>query len=179
MSTLPADDGARQLTIADPDDERLPHVAVVGDTYTILISTKQTAGKYCLIDMLIPAGGGPPPHRHDFEEMFQVVEGEVDVTLRAATTRARRGQTVNVPADAPHSFRNATDEPLRLLCLAAPGGLDEYFQGFGDALPARSSPGPRLSEEQVAQRMRRAGELAPRYRIEMLDAAEASAGRAS
>jgi len=168
MSALPADDGSRQLSIADPDDERLPHVAVVGDTYTILISTEQTAGKYCLIDMLIPPGGGPPPHRHDFEEMFHVLSGVVDVTLRATTSRAGVGQTVNVPANVPHSFRNPTSEPLRLLCLAAPGGLDEYFQGFGDVLPTRSAAAPQLSDADLAERMRRAAELAPRYRIEML-----------
>jgi hypothetical protein len=28
----------RMLTLADPDDPQLPHLAVVGDTYTTLIS---------------------------------------------------------------------------------------------------------------------------------------------
>jgi quercetin dioxygenase-like cupin family protein len=27
-----------------------------------------------VIDMHVPPGGGPPPHRHDFEEMFTVLE---------------------------------------------------------------------------------------------------------
>jgi hypothetical protein len=40
------------------------------DAYTILVTGAQTSGRYCLIDMLVPPGGGPPPHRHDFEEMF-------------------------------------------------------------------------------------------------------------
>jgi Cupin domain len=30
--------------------------------------------------MHIPPGGGPPPHRHDFEEMFSVLEGEIETT---------------------------------------------------------------------------------------------------
>jgi mannose-6-phosphate isomerase-like protein (cupin superfamily) len=171
MPEIPADDGVRGLALAAPDDEGLPHIAVVGDTYTVLISTAQTAGRYCLIDMLIPGGGGPPPHRHDFEEMFHVLSGSVEVTLRGEVSSAAKGQTVNIPANAPHSFRNPTDEPLRLLCLAAPGGLDEYFEGFGDRVASRTSPAPRLSEPELAERMRRAGELAPRYRIDMLGAA--------
>lgn len=77
---IPPDDGLRQLTVVTPEDDTLPHLAVVGDTYTILISGEDTAGRYALIDMLIPAGGGPPPHRHDFEEMFQILDGEVEVT---------------------------------------------------------------------------------------------------
>ena len=44
----------------------------MGDTYTILLTGKDTAGRYCLIDMYVPPGGGPPPHRHDFEESFTI-----------------------------------------------------------------------------------------------------------
>ena len=71
---IPPDDMLRSLTVAGPEDEALRHLAVVGDTYTILIRGEDTNGRYALIDMLIPVGGGPPPHRHDFEEMFHVLE---------------------------------------------------------------------------------------------------------
>ena len=53
-----------------------------GDTYTILLKGEDAAGLYCLIDLHIPPGGGPPPHRHDFEEMFAVLEGEIEFTFR-------------------------------------------------------------------------------------------------
>jgi hypothetical protein len=58
MSSLPADDPGRTLGLARPDDPALVHLAVVGDTYTILLSGEQTAGRFALIDTLIPAGGG-------------------------------------------------------------------------------------------------------------------------
>jgi len=45
----------------------LRHLGIVGDTYTIPLSGDDTDGRYCLIDMHVPPGGGPPPHRHDFE----------------------------------------------------------------------------------------------------------------
>jgi quercetin dioxygenase-like cupin family protein len=165
---LPDDDGVRELTLAHPDDDALTHLAVVGDTYTILIRSEDTTGRYTLIDMEIPAGGGPPPHRHDFEEMFHVLRGEVEVTLREATSRAKQGETVNVPANVPHSFRNPTDGAIRLLCLAVPGGLDEYFASFGDRVPSRTAPAPVLNSDERAERMRRAVEIAPRYRIDTL-----------
>ena len=60
MSALPDDDLTRGLAVARPDDPDLLHLAVVGDTYTVLLSGEQTAGRFTLIDMLIPAGGGPP-----------------------------------------------------------------------------------------------------------------------
>src|SRR5437764_493360 len=40
------------------------HVSAVGDTYRIIISGKESQGDYAIIDMLIPPGGGPPPHTH-------------------------------------------------------------------------------------------------------------------
>ncbi len=105
---VPPDDLSRELTVARPDhDQSLPHIGLVGDTYTILVTGEDTAGKYTLIDMHVPPGGGPPPHRHDFEEMFTVLDGEVQVTFRGETLVARAGETINVPANAPHAFTNA------------------------------------------------------------------------
>jgi quercetin dioxygenase-like cupin family protein len=97
---VPPDDLSRRLTVARPDDDQtLPHIGLVGDTYTILVAGQDTDGKYTLIDMHVPPGGGPPPHRHDFEEMFTVLDGEVRVTFRGQTITARAGETINVPAN--------------------------------------------------------------------------------
>jgi quercetin dioxygenase-like cupin family protein len=167
-SPIPADDTSRDLTLAQPDDPALRHLGVVGDTYTILIAGADTGGRYALLDMLIPAGGGPPPHRHDFEEMFHVLEGRIELTMRGQTTSAGTGNTVNVPANAPHSFHNPTDSSVRLLCLVSPAGLEDFFAEFGDPVDSRTSPAPELSDEEQQQRMRKAAEAAPHYRIEML-----------
>lgn len=42
-----------------------------------------------MIDMHIPPGGGPPPHRHDFEEILILLEGEMEATPPATRSRAR------------------------------------------------------------------------------------------
>ena len=92
-ATIPADDPARKSTLARSDDPNLPHIGLVGDTYTILVAGKDTNGRYSLIDMHIPPGGGPPPHRHDFEEMFSILKGEIEVTFRGKKTIMRAGET--------------------------------------------------------------------------------------
>ena len=90
---LPPDDLQRSLTIAQPDgNETLPHIGIVGDTYTITVSGDQTNGRFCVIDMHIPPGGGPPPHRHDFEETFILLQGEMEVTFRDKKSIARAGR---------------------------------------------------------------------------------------
>jgi len=66
---VPPDDLSRKLTVACPDhDQSLPHIGLVGDTCTILVTGEETAGKYMLTDTPSVPGDGPPPHRHDFAE---------------------------------------------------------------------------------------------------------------
>jgi quercetin dioxygenase-like cupin family protein len=108
-STLPPDDLSRKLSSARADSgETVRHIGVVGDTYTILLMGSDTAGRFCLIDMHILPGDGPPPHRHDFEETFTVLEGELEATFRGAKVVVRAGETINIPANAPHQFRNSS-----------------------------------------------------------------------
>jgi quercetin dioxygenase-like cupin family protein len=166
---IPPDDLSRKLTIARPDDDQsLPHIGLVGDTYTILVAGQDTDGKYTLIDMHVPPGGGPPPHRHDFEEMFTVLDGEVRVTFRGQTITARAGETINVPANAPHSFTNATGAPSRLLCLCAPAGQEEFFTLVGQPVASRTEAPPPLSPDEQAAFIARSTSLAPQFKTDLL-----------
>ena len=168
-STIPPDDPRRNLTHAHPyEDQKLHHIALVGDTYTILLTGEETAGRYCLIDMHVPTGGGPPPHRHDFEEMFTVLEGDIELTFRGVKSVARAGETVNVPANAPHSFTNASERPARLLCMCTPPGQEKFFMAVGEPVASRTAPPPELDEATKAARMAKAEALAPRYLTELL-----------
>jgi quercetin dioxygenase-like cupin family protein len=169
QSSVPADDPTRHLTVAQPDtDESLVHLGVVGDTYTILLTGEDTAGKYTLIDMHVPPGGGPPPHRHDFEEMFTVLDGEVELTFRGESLVAKPGDTVNVPANAPHRFHNASGHAVRLLCLCAPAGQEEFFEAVGIPVATRTEAPPELDEESQAAFIRKSVELAPHYHTDLL-----------
>ena len=166
---VPPDDLTRKLTVARPDeDQSLPHIGLVGDTYTILVAGQDTAGKYTLIDMHVPPEGGPPPHRHDFEEMFSVLDGEVLATFRGETMTVRAGETINIPANAPHSFTNATGEPARLLCLCAPAGQDEFFTLVGQPVATRTQAPPPLSADEQAAFIQRSQRLAPEFSTELL-----------
>lgn len=166
--SIPADDPARKLTAADPDGPAMRHVSVAGDTYTMLMTGEDTAGRYCLIDMHVPPNGGPPPHRHDFEEMFTLLEGELAFTFRGETSTVRAGSTVNIPANAPHAFKNISAKPARMLCMCAPSGQEEFFIAVGDPVDSRTAPPPDLSQEETAKRQQKAVALMAKYRTEMV-----------
>src|SRR5271156_5275116 len=165
-SPIPPDDTSRQLTVADPDCTGMRHVSVAGGTYTILVSGAETAGRYCLIDMLVPDGGGPPPHRHDFEEMFTLTEGEIEFTFRGQTQTVRAGSTVNIPANAPHMFRNKSGGTAHMLCMCTPAGQEEFFLAVGFPLDSRASLPPRPSPEEQAEKRKLLATLLPKYRTE-------------
>ena len=167
-ASLPPDDINRELTLSHPDDPMLRHISIVGGTYTILMSGQQTGGRYCLIDMLVPPGGGPPPHRHDFEEMFTILDGEIELTFRGQPHRASAGSTVNIPANAPHAFKNKSDKPARMLCMCAPAGQEELFMAVGDLVASRTAPPPNLTEAERVERIERAKALSAKYRTELL-----------
>jgi quercetin dioxygenase-like cupin family protein len=168
-STIPPDDPQRNLALARPnEDQNLPHIGLAGDTYTILLTGEDTAGRYCLIDMLVPPGGGPPPHRHDFEEMFTILEGDIEVTFRGAKSVVQAGETVNIPANAPHEFHNKTERPARLLCLCSPAGQEEFFSAVGVPVASRTTPPPKLDQPAQAAFKAKAESLARQYRTELL-----------
>jgi quercetin dioxygenase-like cupin family protein len=169
VTVLPDDDVAREPVIARPEDPALVHLAVVGDTYTVLVAGEQTAGRFAMLDMLILPGGGPPLHRHDFEECFRVLEGSLEVRVRdLPPARLEAGDTANIPANAAHAFRNPAQVPARLLCTVAPAGLERFFAEFGDPVPTRTSPAPPLSDAERGERLRRAMAAAPGYGMEIL-----------
>jgi mannose-6-phosphate isomerase-like protein (cupin superfamily) len=165
---VPPDDPTRQLSVVDPDDPALRHIAVVGNSYTILLSGAQTAGRYCLIDMAVPICGGPGPHRHDFEEMFTILEGEIQFTFRGEHRVVRAGMTINVPANAPHFFTNVSGTPSRMLCMCSPAGQDDFFLALGTPLASRTAPAPKPTPEEQQAFLEKALAIAPRYRTELL-----------
>jgi quercetin dioxygenase-like cupin family protein len=168
-SAVPPDDLNRKLGLAQLGDEQsLPHIGLVGDTYTITVTGEDTAGKFSVIDMHIPPGGGPPLHRHDFEETFILLEGKMEATFRGQKVTIKAGDTATIPANAPHQFKNVSSEPVRLICICSPAGQEKFFLEIGVPVASRTTPPPALDQEQQVAFLKKALELAPKYRTEFL-----------
>jgi quercetin dioxygenase-like cupin family protein len=166
--SIPADDLKRDYTISQADGADRAHIGVVGDTYTILLSGKETAGHYCLIDMHVPPGGGPPPHRHDFEESFTVLDGQIEASFRGKRVVVEAGATIHIPANAPHQFQNKSDRPARLLCICAPAGQEEFFMEIGVPVATRTTAPPKPDPARQQELKAKSEALAPKYKTEIL-----------
>lgn len=103
-------------------------IAVVGDIYRFLATGEDTNGKYAMWEAIVPPGGGPPSHVHSREEEgFFVLEGEITFTVNGERIVAKAGTFANMPVGTPHSFKNESDRPAKMLLSVAPAGLEQMF----------------------------------------------------
>jgi quercetin dioxygenase-like cupin family protein len=139
-------------------------VAVVGDVYRFLAVGDDTNGKYALWDAVVPPGGGPPPHVHSREEEgFYVLEGEITFLVGDQRLVAGAGTFANMPVGTPHSFKNETDRPARMLISVAPAGLEQMFLEVGQPVPEGGATAPPASRDEIEKLLA----VAPRYGIEI------------
>jgi quercetin dioxygenase-like cupin family protein len=140
-------------------------IAVVGDVYRFLATGEDTNGTYALWEALVPPGGGPPPHVHSREEEgFYVLEGEITFTVNGEMVVATAGTFANMPVGTPHSFKNESDKPARMLISVAPAGLEEMFFEVGVPVEQGATTAPPPSKEEIEKLLA----VAPKYGIEIL-----------
>jgi quercetin dioxygenase-like cupin family protein len=142
--------------ISTVDETQGQHLSVVGDTYRIIIPGEKTDGNYAVIDMLVPPGGGPGPHSHtDIQEMFYVVDGELEFKTEAGKYTAKKGSFVNIPKGGEvHCFHNISDKVAHLLCTVVPAGLDQFFTEIGKPVDAgKFLPPPHWNKDELGHIM--------------------------
>jgi quercetin dioxygenase-like cupin family protein len=90
-------------------------------------------------------GSGPPPHHHPWDEIFFVLEGELDVTIGDdQVQRMGPGSIAHVPGGTVHSFRNVSDQ-MRLLSITTEGRAVEMFTALANVPPTEyPEVGPRF-----------------------------------
>jgi mannose-6-phosphate isomerase-like protein (cupin superfamily) len=151
----------RHLTISLPGDR--PNYAFAGDTYSIIMPGSATQNSYACIEMYVPPNSGPLPHSHEFEEMFYVLEGQVEVFCHDQRTTAHAFSAVNIPGWAPHMFKNLSDRPARMLCVVAPAGLDAQFAELGKEVATPTTPGPPPGPAELASLQKNLPAILERY----------------
>ncbi len=132
----------------------------------ILMSSKQTAGLFSMIEGIIPPGGDSGLHvQHHEDERLVVVAGFLEVTLGATTHALQAGESYVVPRGAPHRVRNTGQSSAKAVVVTTPGGFDEFVRLVGTPVEDGStSTGLPNTPADPARLL----ELARRFGIEML-----------
>src|SRR2546421_9680459 len=152
----------RLPTLRKPTEGR--RIAVVGDVYRFLATGDNTHGTYSMWEAIVPPGGGPPPHVHSREEEgFYILEGEITFQIGGERLVATAGTFANMPVGTPHSFKNESDRPARMLISVAPAGLEEMFFEFGVPLAEGETTALPPTKEEIEKLLA----IAPKYGIEI------------
>jgi quercetin dioxygenase-like cupin family protein len=94
----------------------------------VLLRSEQSDGHVAVVEGAVPAHWeGPPLHRHDFDEGFYVLEGEITFEVNGERLTARPGEFAFAPRGSHHALANLSDAPARYLLVCTPAGFERYF----------------------------------------------------
>ena len=98
---------------------------VLGETLRPML-TNAMGSSIEIFDTKGVPGGGPPPHIHQWEEIYVVLSGEMDVVVDGKTTRLRPGGYAHVPANTPHGY--TTIDETHFLTIVTKGNAAKFFK---------------------------------------------------
>jgi quercetin dioxygenase-like cupin family protein len=115
-----------------------PSYYVIGDVITVKVTAQETNSAYLMVEVVSQPGGGPWfLHTHEPQETFTVLEGVFEVYGQGESgekyaIRAEVGDSVHVPGNVPHGFKNVGDQPGRMILTYQPAEtMLEFFQEIG------------------------------------------------
>lgn len=92
------------------------------------IVSAATEGEMAVWETIVAPQAGPPLHIHYAEdETFYVLAGIFSITFGDRSIVASPGATMFLPRGIPHTFKNIGTTVGRMLCMATPGGFEEFF----------------------------------------------------
>jgi quercetin dioxygenase-like cupin family protein len=127
-----------------------PALNVLGMPLTMLCEARETGGSWSLFEEEIPLGMGPPAHRHDWDEAYYILDGEVDFQVDGHAVKSSRGDFNYLPRGTVHGFKGASETAARVLIFAAPAHGSEFFQELNDEV--RRVPEDLSKIPQIGQR---------------------------
>lgn len=104
--------------------EASDNLFVLGETLRPLL-TNAMGSSLEIFDTSGPADACPPPHCHPWEEVYVVLDGEIEVIIDGEPHVVSPGGVAHVPAGVTHSYRNLTE--ARFLTITTYGEAARFF----------------------------------------------------
>ena len=117
---------------------------VLGMPLTMLCEAGETGGAWSLFEEEGALGMGPPAHRHDWDEAYYILEGEVHFEVDGEPVKSAKGDFNYLPRNTVHGFKGASDTPARVLIFAAPAHGSEFFRELNDEIQSLPEDGSKI-----------------------------------
>lgn len=141
----------------------IPKIVRPGDEHRILlydvlfrygIGSSESDGTVSMLEVTIPPRTLVKPHMHTREDEYSLIlSGSVGARLGdEMVEEIPAGSWLVKPRSVPHAMWNVTGEPVRILEVVLPGGIERYFEEVAPILRERgpdwtsgTTPWPRSS----------------------------------
>lgn len=109
---------------------------VLGDIQTHKLIGAETGSQIVEWVSNVEPGVGIPPHIHTKEdEIFRVIEGEVEIMVGGKTSILKAGDIAFAPRDVPHAWTVVGTKKAKMIASAFPAGIETMFEALAQ-LPA-------------------------------------------
>ena len=121
-------------------------VNVLGDRQMFKLTGQDTNNLFTLIEEENDPGTAIPLHVHENEdEVFKVVEGEMELTVGDQTTVLKAGDLAFGPRGIPHSWKIIGNSKAKVILSVFPAGIEYMFEELGE-LPPGPPDFPKVAE---------------------------------
>ncbi|MFM8305076.1 MAG: cupin domain-containing protein, partial [Actinomycetota bacterium] len=104
---------------------------IAGFEITTILDADRSGG-FEVFHQAGPAGTGPGPHFHDWDESFYVIAGTPECGVDGADTVAGPGTFIHVPGGSTHWFRFGPDGG-EMATMTSPGNASKMYAAFHHA----------------------------------------------
>ena len=94
----------------------------------VLLRSEQSGGRVSIMNNVVRAGSaGPPLHKHDFDEAFYMLEGELIFQIGGERFTRRAGEFAFAARNVRHALANHSEVDARYLLVCTPAGIERHF----------------------------------------------------
>jgi len=122
------------MNIIEPRDSVLEQWRAGVET-RMVVSAQSGAAQLCIFEQWIAPGHGAPTHSHPCEEVLTVREGEAEMWMDGQRLTVSSGQSLIVPANRMHGFRNSAAVTLHIHAVLASPIFEQTMEG--ETVPVR------------------------------------------
>lgn len=110
-----------------------------------------SSGDFDIAVLESPVGvPGPPPHHHtSYNEMFLVLEGEMEFIVDGKKTNLGPGDSIDLKVNTTHTFKNVGDSACKFVNIHSPKGFSAFFKDMGISANEENAQERSTSKEQI------------------------------
>jgi quercetin dioxygenase-like cupin family protein len=109
-----------------------------GECIAVRLSSLDKNGAYAIVESIAAPGCVTPMHVHrSEEEHFVIIAGSYRIAIGEKVFEESAGASITLPERVPHSWRNISSEPGRMVVILIPGGFEQFVQTIRNSPPEK------------------------------------------